>query len=53
MTLKGPIPVQNEIDHIDYQHYIDKQIRPLADQVLKTKGMDFDSLEVGDQLTMF
>jgi DNA polymerase-2 len=53
MTLNGPVPVQNEIGHIDYQHYIERQIRPIADQVLRTMGMDFDSLEMGDQLSLF
>lgn len=53
MTLNGPIPIQNEIGHVDYQHYIEKQIRPLANQVLRTLGSDFDSLEVGDQLSLF
>ncbi len=53
MTLKGPIPIQNEVGHIDYQHYIEKQIRPIADQVLRSLGKDFDSLEVGDQLSLF
>lgn len=53
ITLEGPIPVQNEFGHIDYQHYIEKQIRPIADQVLRTLGKDFDSLEVGNQLSLF
>lgn len=53
MTLEGPVPVQKEIGHIDYQHYIEKQIRPIADQVLRSLGKDFDSLEVGDQLSLF
>lgn len=53
ITLKGPIPIQSEIGHVDYQHYIEKQIRPIADQVLKVMGKDFDSLEVGDQLSLF
>lgn len=52
MTLKGPVPVQNEIGHIDYQHYIEKQIKPIADQVLKVMGKDFEGLQVGDQLSL-
>lgn len=53
ITLDGAIPIQNEIGHIDYQHYIEKQIRPLADQVLRSMGKDFDSLNVGSQLSLF
>lgn len=53
MTLNGPVPIQNPIGHIDYHHYIDKQIKPIANQVLRAIGSDFDSIEVGDQLSLF
>ena len=34
MTLDGPEPVQNLKHKIDYEHYIEKQIKPIADQIL-------------------
>ena len=53
ITRRGPIPV--DLDHydLDYQHYIDKQIRPIAETILKTVGKNFDSIITGDQLALF
>ncbi len=31
MTVNGPEPVQKLSSSIDYDHYIDKQIKPIAD----------------------
>ncbi len=53
MTKNGPIPKQNGPQDIDYTHYIEKQIRPLADVVLSTMGKSFDGLMLGDQLSLF
>lgn len=53
MTRQGPIPIQNEIKDIDYQHYIEKQVGPLADSILLTFGENFDSLREGSQLNLF
>jgi len=38
MTLGGPIPTRLEPRHIDYKHYIDKQLTPVADSLLKLLG---------------
>jgi DNA polymerase-2 len=52
-TRSGPVPVQFEPDDIDYQHYIEKQIKPLADSVLLMFDTSFDDIVIGDQLSLF
>ncbi|MBI2632199.1 DNA polymerase II [Candidatus Pacearchaeota archaeon] len=44
LTTDGPEPIQNLKHKIDYDHYIEKQIKPIANQVLILLGRDFDSL---------
>lgn len=51
ITKSGPVPIQNSPTQIDYQHYIEKQIRPVADSVLMTMGKSFDAIMIGDQLS--
>lgn len=53
MTLRGPIPASLPHDDIDYAHYIDKQIKPLADGVLFVVKMSFDEIFEGKQLELF
>ncbi|MEW5815881.1 MAG: DNA polymerase II, partial [Spirochaetota bacterium] len=53
ITLRGPIPVQLPHDDIDYKHYIEKQIRPLADGVLFIFNLNFDGIIKGTQLKLF
>jgi DNA polymerase II len=44
MTEDGPEPVQ-QIEHkLDYEHYIDKQLKPIADSVLVFYKQSFDEL---------
>ncbi|WP_341503219.1 DNA polymerase II [Gallaecimonas sp. GXIMD4217] len=52
ITLKGPEPVDYQSAAIDYQHYIDKQLKPVAEAILPFVGLDFDSL-VDGQLGLF
>jgi DNA polymerase-2 len=47
MTENGPEPVENRKSRIDYQHYIDKQIKPIADSVLVFFDRNFDDLIKG------
>ena len=42
ITLDGPEPVQAIRNPIDYDHYIDKQLRPIADSLLGFYGTSFD-----------
>jgi DNA polymerase-2 len=53
VTVTGAIPIQNNPQKPDYEQYIDKQIKPIAEQVLKFQDTNFDSIHLGDQLTLF
>ena len=53
ITKRGPIPVELKHDDIDYDHYIDKQLKPIADSVLSLLGESFDSIVKSDQLSFF
>ena len=44
ITEDGPEPIQKLKHKIDYDHYIDKQIKPIANQVLSLFNKDFDSI---------
>jgi DNA polymerase-2 len=37
---------------LDYEHYIEKQIKPIADSILPLIGSDFDKL-TNQQLNLF
>jgi DNA polymerase-2 len=47
MTTGGPEPTDNIQHPPDREHYVSKQIRPVAEPVLATLGLDFDTV-VGD-----
>jgi DNA polymerase-2 len=53
ITRRGPVPVELKHNDIDYQHYIDKQIKPIADSVLSLMGESFDSIVKTGQLNFF
>ena len=54
ITLDGTEPIQNLKHKIDYEHYIDKQIKPIAKTILETMGLDFDTIISGTkQKTLF
>lgn len=38
MTLNGPEPLEYRRSAVDYEHYIDKQLRPIADAILPFVG---------------
>jgi DNA polymerase-2 len=44
ITLSGPEPIEYRSSTIDYQHYIDKQIKPIADSILCFLGDSFEGL---------
>ena len=44
MTLRGPEPVGAQHHPIDRAHYVEKQIRPVAEQVLDALSLDFDTV---------
>jgi DNA polymerase-2 len=49
MTLEGPEPVQNIEHPLDYEHYIDKQIRPIADSILSFFDTNLEELTKGSK----
>jgi len=49
MTTDGPEPIQKINHEIDYDHYIDKQIKPLADAVLYFFDQNFDDIIKGSE----
>lgn len=51
LTTDGPEPIQALKHKIDYDHYIDKQIKPIADSILSFFGTDFDDLIKGTKQT--
>jgi DNA polymerase-2 len=44
ITLGGPEPKEYQQNPVDYQHYIDKQLKPVAEAILPFIGIDFASL---------
>ncbi len=51
ITEEGPEPIQKLKHKLDYNHYIDKQIRPIADMVLTFFNKDFDDIIQGSKQT--
>ena len=51
MTEDGPQPIQKLTSKVDYTHYIEKQIKPIANSVLQVLGKDFDDVIKGNKQT--
>lgn len=49
ITVNGPEPLEKLKSKIDYNHYIEKQIKPLANTILHTINLDFDDIISGDK----
>jgi DNA polymerase-2 len=52
MTLNGPEPMEARRAAIDYDHYVEHQLRPIADAILPLVGGRFDTL-VSQQSQLF
>ncbi len=52
ITINGPESIEFQTSQIDYQHYIEKQLRPVADAILPFTEYDFSQI-VDDQLSLF
>jgi DNA polymerase-2 len=54
ITVNGPEPTSQHSSAIDYEHYVQKQVRSIAEPVLGILGLDFDQV-IGDdtQLRLF
>lgn len=47
MTTAGPQPVEKHTAPLDYNHYVERQLKPVADAVLPFVSMDFDAVAGG------
>jgi len=52
MTTSGPEPLEYHSSQLDYDHYIEKQIKPIADAVLPFIGYNFDVI-TSSQIELF
>lgn len=52
MTVNGPEPVEVRKSAIDYHHYLEKQLKPVADSIFQFTGHNFDQ-EAGQQHRLF
>ncbi len=52
MTLDGVQPLEFTTSKLDYDFYVEKQLKPIADDILPFIGKDFDSI-AGDQMGLF
>jgi DNA polymerase-2 len=48
MTTKGAEPLDNRKHPLDREHYVAKQVRPVAEPILETLGLDFERV-IGDE----
>ncbi|MBU0760563.1 MAG: DNA polymerase II, partial [Nanoarchaeota archaeon] len=44
ITLDGPEPIQKLKHKLDYEHYVEKQIKPIAEQILSLFNEKFEDL---------
>ncbi len=49
ITKAGPQPIENVSAPLDYEHYIDCQIKPIADSILEWTHLDFNDIVTGQQ----
>ena len=52
ITVNGPEPVEYQSSQIDYDHYIEKQIRPIAEGILPFIGLSYETI-TSQQLGLF
>ncbi|EKZ96397.1 DNA polymerase II [Cupriavidus sp. HMR-1] len=52
MTVAGPEPLETRASPIDYEHYVTRQLQPIADAILPFLDDDFETLLTG-QMTLF
>jgi DNA polymerase-2 len=48
MTTAGAEPLDNVTHPIDREHYVSKQVKPVAEPVLETLGLKFERV-IGDE----
>jgi DNA polymerase-2 len=50
MTVAGPEPLETQRSPIDYEHYLTRQLQPVADAILPFLGDDFAALTSRQQI---
>lgn len=54
MTINGPEPIELLSSPLDYDHYIEKQIKPIAESILNLLGKSFDdAIRNSNQKSLF
>lgn len=53
ITTDGPEPIQNIKNKINYEHYIDKQLKAIADSILPFIDKDFETIVFSKQPLLF
>jgi DNA polymerase-2 len=51
ITIDGPQPVEKLTSPIDYEHYVEKQLKPIATSLLEVMGKDFETIINGTSQT--
>ena len=44
MTVDGPEPVTNVKHSLDYNHYVEKQLKPVSEGILEAVGKKFEDI---------
>ena len=52
ITINGPQPIEYLSSQIDYDHYVDKQIKPIAEGILPFIDLSFESM-ISQQMGLF
>ncbi|MFT6343488.1 MAG: DNA polymerase-2 [Paraglaciecola sp.] len=52
ITINGPEPIEYTTSQIDYEHYVDKQIKPIAEGILPFIGLSFEDM-TSQQMGLF
>lgn len=47
VTRRGPVPDELPHPDVDHDHYVDKQVRPVVDDILAMKDRDFEAVVTG------
>lgn len=49
LTIEGPQPIEKLTAPLDYEHYIETQLKPIADSILEWINLDFENIITGQQ----
>lgn len=49
ITTAGPQPLEKRSAPLDYEHYVESQLKPIADSILEMQGTNFDRIVSGQQ----